>query len=470
MDYLKQGVRVAKVFNNILETVGGTPLVKLNKVVPNDGHNYWAKVEFFNPGGSIKDRIAVSIIEEAERRGELKPGGTIIEATSGNTGMGLALVAAVKGYKAVFVLPDKMSDEKINTLRGFGAKVVITPTAVEPDDPRSHYSVAKKLVEITPNSFYANQYHNPDNPKRHYQTTGPEIWEQTGGKVDVFVAGAGTGGTLSGTGKFLKEKNPKVKIVGADPAGSILFDMFYHKKIINKPHPYKIEGIGEDMIPDNMQFQYFDDFVTIEDKESFLMCRELLSKEGLFVGPSAGGAVVAAVKYMEKIKEPKNVVIILPDSGSRYLSKAFNDAWMKEVGFLSSPLQLKTAGDLVRDLKHSERMISVKNTVTVLDVIKIFKENGISQVPVFADTPKGELVGLIDEGDLLYPLASGLIKPTDPIISFIKGSIVYVSWDDPLQKLAELFGQGYVALVKDQAGKLNIVTKIDLIEYLGGNH
>ncbi|MEQ1874999.1 MAG: cystathionine beta-synthase [Bdellovibrionia bacterium] len=460
---------MAKVVNSILETVGDTPLVRLNKVVPQDGHTYWAKMEFFNPGGSIKDRIAVSIVEEAEKRGQLKPGGTIIEATSGNTGMGLAIVAAVKGYKAVFVMPDKMSDEKINTLRGFGAKVVITPTAVEADDPRSYYSVAKKLVEITPNSFYANQFYNPDNPKRHYQTTGPEIWEQTKGKIDVFVAGAGTGGTISGTGKFLKEKNPKIKIVGADPAGSILCDMFYHKEIRTKPHPYKIEGIGEDMIPDNMQFQYMDDFVTIEDKESFLMCREMLSKEGLFVGPSAGGAVVAAIKYMSKIKEPKQVVIIIPDSGSRYLSKAFNDAWMKEVGFLSSPMQFKTAGDLVRDMKNTSKMISVKNTVTVLDVIKIFKENSISQVPVFADTERAELVGLIDEGDLLYPLASGMIKPSDPIISFIKGSIVYVQWDDPLQKLAELFGQGYVALVKNQQGQLHIVTKIDLIEYLGGN-
>jgi cystathionine beta-synthase len=461
---------VAKVVKNILETVGDTPLVRLNKVVPQGRHTFWAKVEFFNPGGSIKDRIAVSIIEEAEKRGELKPGGTIIEATSGNTGMGLAIVAAVKGYKAVFVMPDKMSDEKINTLRGFGAKVVITPTAVEPDDPRSYYSVAKKLVEITPNCFYANQYHNPDNPLRHYQTTGPEIWEQTKGKIDVFVAGAGTGGTLSGTAKYLKEKNKGIKVVGVDPAGSILYDMFYHKEVRNKPHPYKLEGIGEDMIPDNMQFQYFDDMVTVDDKESYLMCREILSKEGLFVGPSAGAAVVGAIKYMNDIKEPKNVVIILPDSGSRYLSKAFNDAWMKEVGFLSSPMQFKTAGDLVRDMKPTEKIISVKNTATVLDVIRLFKENAISQVPVFADSEKNELIGLIDESDLLYPLASGSIKPSDPIISFIKGTIVYVQWDDPLQRLAELFGQGYVALVKDPRNQIHVVTKIDLIDYLGGNH
>lgn len=260
---------MSKIYKNILETVGNTPLVRLNRSVPQGLHNYYAKVEFFNPGGSVKDRIAISIIEEAEKRGQLKPGGTIIEATSGNTGMGLALVAAVKGYKAVFVMPDKMSDEKINMLRGFGAKVVITPTAVEPDDPRSHYSVAKKLVEITPNSFYPNQYHNPDNPLTHYRTTGPEIWDQTDGKIDIFVAGAGTGGTISGTARFLKEKNPKIKVIGIDPVGSILYDMFYHKEVREKPRPYKVEGIGEDMMPDNMQFQYFDEIVSVDDRDSF---------------------------------------------------------------------------------------------------------------------------------------------------------------------------------------------------------
>ncbi|MGE3975947.1 MAG: pyridoxal-phosphate dependent enzyme, partial [Bdellovibrionales bacterium] len=386
------------IYNNILETVGETPLVRLNRCVPQQTHNYYAKVEFFNPGGSVKDRIAVAIIDAAEKRGLLKPGGTIIEATSGNTGMGLAIVAAVRGYKAVFVMPDKMSTEKINTLRGFGAKVVITPTAVEPEDPRSHYSVAKKLVEITPNSFYANQYHNPDNPETHYRTTGPEIWEQTEGKVDVFVAGAGTGGTLSGTARFLKEKNPNIKIIAIDPVGSILYDLFYHKEIREKPRPYKVEGIGEDMMPDNMHFKYFDEIVQVEDRESFLMCRDLLSKEGLFVGPSAGSALAGAVKYMEKIKEKKNVVVLLPDSGSRYLSKAFNDIWMKEVGFLSSPMDLKTVGNLVRDLKASQEIISTTNAARVIDVIRLLKDNSVSQVPVFADSAQKELIGVVDEG------------------------------------------------------------------------
>ena len=383
--------------------------------------------------------------------------------------MGLALVAAVKGYKAVFVMPDKMSDEKINMLRGFGAKVVITPTAVEPDDPRSYYSVAKKLVEITPNSFYPNQYHNPDNPMTHYKTTGPEIWEQTDGKIDVFVAGAGTGGTISGTAKFLKEKNPNIKIIAIDPVGSILHDLFYYKEVRDKPRPYKVEGIGEDMMPDNMHFKYFDEIVRVEDKETFLMCRDLLSKEGLFVGPSAGSAVAGAVKYVEKLKEKKNVVIILPDSGSRYLSKAFNDAWMKEFGFLTSPMDLKTVGDLSRDLKSSQKIISTTSSATVLDVIKLLKENGISQLPVFADSQQKELIGVVDEGDLLLPLANGMVKPTDPILSFIKGTVLMVEWDDPLQKLADLFSRGYVALVRSPTKSLHLLTKIDLIEYLG-NH
>jgi cystathionine beta-synthase len=458
-----------KTFNNILETVGNTPLVRLNRCTPQAQHNYFGKVEFFNPGGSIKDRIAVSIIEEAEKRGQLKPGGTIIEATSGNTGMGLALVAAVKGYKAVFVMPDKMSDEKINTLRGFGAKVVITPTSVEPDDPRSYYSVAKKLVEITPNSFYPNQYHNPDNPETHYRTTGPEIWEQTEGKIDVFVAGAGTGGTLSGTARFLKEKNPKIKVIAIDPVGSILHDLFYFKEVREKPRPYKVEGIGEDMLPDNMQFKYFDEIVRVDDRESFLMCRDLLTKEGLFVGPSAGSAVAGAVKYAETLKEKKNVVIILPDSGSRYLSKAFNDSWMKEFGFLTSPMELKTVGDLVRDFKANQKIISTTNSAKVIEVIQLLKDNGISQLPVFADDNQEKLIGIIDEGDLLLPLASGMVKAQDPILSFIKGTVLMVEWDNPLSKLAEMFSRGFVALARGPSGKLHLITKIDLIDYLG-NH
>lgn len=324
-----------KIKNNILEVIGNTPIFKLNKITKNSKHTFYTKLEYFNPGGSVKDRIAIAMIEAAEKRGELKPGGTIIEATSGNTGLGLALVSAVKGYKCIFVMPDKISEEKRAILKAYGARVVITPTAVEPEDPRSYLSVAKKLVENTPNCFYSNQYHNPDNPLQHYKTTGPEIWEQMDGQIDVFVAGAGTGGTISGVGKYLKEKNKSVKIVCADPIGSILYDLFYHKKVINPPKPYKVEGVGEDMLPDNVQFQYMDDFVQVSDEEAFKMTRRLISEEGMCVGPSSAMALVAAMKYAEKIEKPSKILIMFPDNGRAYLSKVFNDNWMVENGLLS---------------------------------------------------------------------------------------------------------------------------------------
>lgn len=323
-----------KFYTNILETVGNTPMVRLNNCVPKGPHTYFAKVEFFNPGQSVKDRIAMAIISEAEKRGQLKPGGTVVEATSGNTGVGLAMVCAVKNYKCVITIPDKMSEEKINTLRSFGAEVIITPSGVEPTDPRSHYSVAKDYVAKNPGSFLANQFHNPDNVKVHYETTAPEIWEQLGGKVDAFVAGVGTGGTLSGVGRFLKEKNPNVKIISPDPIGSILYDVHTHGEVRDPPGKYEVEGIGEDMVPENCHFNVIDAFVKTEDKETFLKCREILSEDGLFVGPSSGAALVSAIKYFEKVKEPKNIVIMFPDSGAKYLSKAFNDPWMKSKNFI----------------------------------------------------------------------------------------------------------------------------------------
>ena len=324
-----------KIYNNILETVGNTPIVKINKSVPVSPHNYFAKMEFFNPGASVKDRIALKIIEEAEKRGQLKPGGTVVEATSGNTGVGLAMVCAVKGYKCIITIPDKMSAEKINTLKSFGADVRVTPAGVAPDDPRSHYSVAKDCVEKIPGAFLANQFHNPDNVKVHYEITGPEIWEQMGGKVDVFVAGVGTGGTISGVGKFLKEKNPNVKIVSPDPIGSILYDVHKYGEPRDPVAPYEVEGIGEDMVPENTHFNVIDAFIKTEDKEIFNVSRELLQKDGLFVGPSSGAALLAAIRFTQEYKDPKNVVVLFPDSGSKYLSKAYNDEWMRSKNFLS---------------------------------------------------------------------------------------------------------------------------------------
>lgn len=349
---------MSKAYENILETVGHTPLIKLKNLPRKSKHNFYAKMENFNPGGSIKDRVAVAMVEEAEKRGMLRPGGTIVEATSGNTGVGLALVGAVKGYKCIFTMPAKMSDEKRSILRAYGARVVITPTGVEPEDPMSHYSVAKRIAAETPGGWLANQYHNPDNPIRHYYSTGPEIWEQMGGKVDMIVAGAGTGGTLSGCGKYLKEKNPNIKVICADPIGSILYDLYYSKKIVDPPGSYLVEGVGEDMLPDNVHMHVYDGFERVSDKEAFTMTRELVSEEALLVGPSAGLALIGAMKASEKLEKPSNIVVIFPDSGRAYLSKAFNDSWMVENNLISKDEashafnRVISAEEALRDLEN----------------------------------------------------------------------------------------------------------------------
>lgn len=323
------------VYQDILKTIGNTPLVKLNKITKNSPHEFYAKLEYFNPGGSVKDRIGLAMIEAAEKRGELRPGGTIVEATAGNTGVGLGLAAAVKGYKCIFVLPEKMSEEKRAMLRAYGARVVMTPVGVAPDDPRSHYSVAKKIAESLDNCFYANQFHNPDNFDVHYRVTGPEIWQQTDGDIDMFVYGVGTGGTLSGVAKYLKEKKSDVKIICGDPIGSILSDLYYHGKLIDPPGSWKVEGVGEDMLPDNCHLKLYDDFVKVNDQEAFDMTRKLIQEEGLFVGPSSGLVFVAAMKYAEKLKKPSKIVILFADSGRSYLSKAFNDKWLVDNGLIS---------------------------------------------------------------------------------------------------------------------------------------
>lgn len=347
---------MSQIYSSILEAIGNTPMVRLNNVTKGSKHTFFAKVEYFNPGGSIKDRVAVAMIEEAEKRGQLKPGGTIVEATSGNTGVGLALAASVKGYKCIFVMPEKMSDEKRAILRAYGAKVVITPM-VAPEDPLSHYSVSKKIADETPGAFLVNQFHNPDNPERHYRTTGPEIWKQMDGKVDMIVGGAGTGGTLSGIARYLKEVNPHVKAICTDPIGSILYDLYYHKKIVDPPGSYKVEGVGEDMLPDNVHLNIYDGFVRVSDPEAFAMTRRLVAEEGLLVGPSSALALVGAMKAAEKLEKPSNIVVIFPDSGRAYLSKAFNDKWMVENEFLteadmkSAFNRVVTAEEALADLK-----------------------------------------------------------------------------------------------------------------------
>lgn len=338
---------MSQIYNSVLETIGNTPIIKLNSVTRGSPHQFFAKIEYFNPGGSVKDRVATAMIEEAEKRGDLKPGGTIIEATSGNTGLGLALVAAVKGYKCIFIMPDKISEEKRAVLRAYGARVVMTPTSVEPTDPRSYLSVAQAYVDRTPNCFYVNQYHNPDNVKKHFSSTGPEIWKQMDGKVDVFVGGAGTGGTISGVGRYLKSQKSDVKIVCADPVGSILFDLFYYKEVREPAASYKVEGVGEDMLPDNVHMDVIDGFERVSDAEAFGMTQQLIEEEGLCVGPSAALALVAAVKFSKKLEKPSNILVMFPDNGKSYLSKAFNNDWLAEHGFISKETAAKAFNKVI---------------------------------------------------------------------------------------------------------------------------
>jgi cystathionine beta-synthase len=445
----------------ILDAIGNTPIVRINKVSRGVPGELYAKCEFFNPGGSIKDRIGRSMIESAERKGLLKPGGTVVEATSGNTGMGLAIAAAVKGYNCIFVLPDKMSEEKRQNLRAFGAKVVITPTGVAPDSPLSHYSVAERLSKETPNAFYTSQYHNTDNRDTHYASTGPEIWKQTEGKIDAVVMGMGTCGTIAGIGRFLKEKNPKIKIIGVDPKGSILKDVFETGEI-KEMHSYKMEGIGEDMIPGNNDFSVVDEIVRVEDPESHRMTRQLLTKEGLFVGVSSGAAVVGAMRWMAQQEKPQKVLVVLPDSGNRYLSKVFNDAWMVEAGYLERRRDA-TIGEMIRILNKKKKMVVANLNDTVDSIVRLMREEGISQLPVLKD---GEIFGVVEERALLRPLIEGSLRPTDTVQAVVDKAYSLVQDTDPVERLTDIFSAEKVALVCEAGRVSQIITKIDLISYL----
>ena len=455
------GEQMKRVYNSILECIGNTPLVRLNHVTKGLKCTVYAKVEFFNPAGSIKDRVAKQIIEDYEKEGRIQKGGTIIEGTSGNTGAGLALMAADRGYQATFVMPDKQSEEKRQALRAWGAKVVITPTDVAADDPRSYYKVSERLVQETENSCYANQYHNPSNPKAHYLSTGPELWDQLDGNIDVFIAGVGTGGTIAGIGRYLKEQKKEVQVVGIDPVGSLYYDYFY-SGVQTQPYTYVLEGIGEDFMPSTMDFQYVDDVVRVHDQECFEMTRRLVREEGIFAGASCGAAVVGALKYLRQHdREGIIAVVILPDSAKNYLSKVFNDKWMEENGFMDSPEDMGSVSDIIK-LKGKSTLLSMTHDTNIRNAIALLKKHGISQAPVMKE---GKLLGVITERQLLERALKG--KTEETVEDWIDLNFCVVHDHTEITVLKELFRRFEVALVyKERTSPKDIITRIDLADYI----
>lgn len=446
--------------NSVLELVGNTPLVKLQRLAAGVPSNIYCKLEYMNPGASVKDRPAMQIIEDAVASGQLRPGGTIVEATSGNTGMGLSLAANIMGYKCIFVMPDKMSDEKVKALRAMGARVVVCPTAVEPEDPRSYYSVATRLAEESPGGYLANQYHNPSNPRAHYLKTGPELWEQTGGEIDVFVSSAGTGGTISGVGKYLKEQNPDIKIIAVDPVGSIYYDYFKTGKM-TEASTYLVEGFGEDFLPTTMNFDYVDEVIRVTDKECFDWTRRLVREEAILGGGSSGGAVCGAVKFAERTDKELNIVVIMCDHATRYLSKIFDDDWMRENGFLGDTFGDATVRDLLGNRVRG--VISTTLGTEVKEVVARMKKDGISQLPVLDD---GRVVGIVNESDVLNHLLEDGSSGDDPIDDLVDTAFAIVEPSNRIGLIGQFFKQNKIVIVLDGGRLTGIITKIDFIDFV----
>ncbi len=449
-------------YNSLIETVGNTPLVRLNSVNQGIKGTLLVKVEYFNPGHSIKDRIAVKMIDDAEKQGKLKQGGTIIEGTSGNTGMGLALVAIARGYKCIFTLSDKQSQEKIDILRAMGVEVIVCPTNVPPDDPRSYYSVAKKLTNEISNSFYPNQYDNTSNLDAHYESTGPEIWDQTEGKVTHLAAGVGTGGTICGVAKYLKEQNSNVISVGIDSYGSI-FKKYKETGNFdeNEIYPYLTEGIGEDILPENVDFDLIDTFIKVTDKDAAVMTRQLAREEGLFVGWSSGSAVHGALEYARgNLNEDDIMVIILPDHGTRYLAKVYNDNWMKDHGFLES-MDFATAKDIIDSKNGQGELFTIEKSMKVGEVITLLNKEGISQVPVI---DHDNFVGSVTDTKLLHKLIGNPDLKDKAVEEVMDDPLPFVALDNTLDVLSSLIDHDNQALlVRDQHKKIHIITQHDLL-------